>query len=206
MILVHSGFSVSTWCSGSTRQSQKLRIFSPVKSDSVWVLRTKSKSWRSLLMKWRSFIEIIATIELPYSDQVWQCLSLYKSWNMPKSALFVQSFCFVCKTYSFLFFLCRRLRCVCLSSVVALQPKTILDITTISLKTRFENDARRYPCISVQRGSWSDKHNILILIIEVLCLRSDDAMLLKSRWNIVERKTMTPGNIICTLLVNVFPF
>ena len=30
MILVHSGFSVSSWCSGSTRQSQKLRIFSPV--------------------------------------------------------------------------------------------------------------------------------------------------------------------------------
>ena len=54
MILVHSGFSVSSWCSGSTRQSQKLRIFSPVKSDCVWVWPTKSKSWRSLLMNRRS--------------------------------------------------------------------------------------------------------------------------------------------------------
>lgn len=42
MILVQSGFSVAD--ARAVRQSQKVRIFSPVKSDCVWVWPTKSKS------------------------------------------------------------------------------------------------------------------------------------------------------------------
>lgn len=92
----------------------------------------------------KTILEITATIALPYSDQVWQ----------PLSVLFVQSFCFACKTYSFFYFLFAVVfRFVFLSSVVALQRKTILDIrkfrwkVTIWWKTRVENDARRYPRI-----------------------------------------------------------
>ena len=111
MILVYSGFSVSSWCSGSTRQSQRLRIFLPVKSDSVLGIPDREIEVVTIPIDETTMLEITSTIALPYSDQVWQRLSV----------LFVQSFCFACKTCSFFYFLFAAVfRFVFLSSVVAL--------------------------------------------------------------------------------------
>lgn len=83
MILVHSGFSVTSWWIlmlwyfGSTRQARKAKAQNFLAGDVRLCTGIADKiEVVTIAIDEKTILEIIATIALPYSDQVWQGIGL----------------------------------------------------------------------------------------------------------------------------------